>query len=464
MAAAPSRWWRLSLLITLAAGALRIGYVLAVTQHQELPAPERAAVVRSFDERWYQEVAINLAEGDGFRLVELGGWEGETARHPPGAAVALVPAALLSTDDLPMRLTVALAGTVVVLLTALLARRLAGDLAGLIAGGVAAVHPYLWLNDGLVMSETFSSLAALVAVLATVAAIRRPSAWRALGVGAAVGAGALTRGELLLLGPALVVAILLAGHVPLTRRLGMSAVAGLAAVAVLAPWAVHNLDRFEETVLLSTNDGDTLVGANCDETYAGDLIGFHYGYCGVLGESAGDESIDAVMRREVALDHIAANVERVPLVVAARLGRVVGAFQPFWLAEAAQDEGRPRTAALAGWAVGLALVPAAVGGVVVLRRRGRSVAPVLAPIATVLVGTALTYGHPRFRAPAEPALVALAAVGLAAWWSARSTPAEPTVDQRRSSSSARTSPNPVRPASGRRTSIGSRRSSTYPSA
>lgn len=398
------------------AGLLRVGYVVAVTQHQEFHGPEREATVRSYDELWYQQVAANLAAGEGFRIRDFGGFEGETARHPPAAAVALVPAALLSDDDLPMRLTVVLAGLGVVVLTAVLARRLAGDLAGVVAGILAALHPYLWLNDGLVMAETFSSLATVLAVLATVAAIRRPTPGRALAVGAAIGLAALTRGELLLLGPALaVVLVVSARSVAVPRRLVLCGFAAVGAVAVLAPWAVHNLDRFEGPVLLSTNDGDVLVGANCDETYAGDLIGFHYGYCGLLGAPSGDESIDAAVRREAAFDHVADNLGRVPVVVAARVGRLVGAFQPSWLAEAAQDEGRPRTLALAGWAAGLVLLPAAVAGGVVLRRRRAPLAAVLAPVVTVLVGAALTYGHPRFRAPAEPALVVLAAVGIAAW-------------------------------------------------
>ena len=38
----------------------------------------------------------------------------------------------------------------------------------------------------------------------------------------------------------------------------------LAGVVVLAPWTVYNAGRFDEPVLISTNDGLTLIGANCD--------------------------------------------------------------------------------------------------------------------------------------------------------------------------------------------------------
>ena len=40
-------------------------------------------------------------------------------------------------------------------------------------------------------------------------------------------------------------------------------------MVVLAPWVVYNAGRFDQTFLISTNDGLTLVGANCDSQYDG---------------------------------------------------------------------------------------------------------------------------------------------------------------------------------------------------
>jgi hypothetical protein len=53
--------------------------------------------------------------------------------------------------------------------------------------------------------------------------------------------------------------------------------------------------------------------------------------------------------------------------------------------------------------------------------------PLLAPAALVLVSTALVYGTPRFRAPAEPSVVVLAAVGAAVLLSRRWPALEPGV-------------------------------------
>ena len=48
----------------------------------------------------------------------------------------------------------------------------------------------------------------------------------------------------------------------------------------------------------------------------------------------------------------------------------------------------------------------------ILRRRGRPVFPLLAPIAAVIVTVALFYSATRFRASAEGALCLLAAVAI----------------------------------------------------
>ena len=59
-----------------------------------------------------------------------------------------------------------------------------------------------------------------------------------------------------------------------------------------------------------------------------------------------------------------------------------------------------------------ALIPAAIFGVVVLRRRRVRLLPLLALAASVTIGTAVTYGFTRFRAAAEVAIVLLAAVAV----------------------------------------------------
>ncbi len=52
-----------------------------------------------------------------------------------------------------------------------------------------------------------------------------------------------------------------------------SAVAALAFVVVLTPWTVRNWMVFDQPVLISTNSGSAVAGANCAETYYGDQLG-----------------------------------------------------------------------------------------------------------------------------------------------------------------------------------------------
>ena len=54
----------------------------------------------------------------------------------------------------------------------------------------------------------------------------------------------------------------------------------------------------------------------------------------------------------------------------------------------------------------------ALAGAVLLRRRRPALLVLLAPVATVLLMAAVTYGTTRFRFAAEPSLCVLAAVAL----------------------------------------------------
>ncbi len=48
----------------------------------------------------------------------------------------------------------------------------------------------------------------------------------------------------------------------------------LAGIATLLPWSIYNANRFDESVFLSTNDGSTLLGANCDGSYYREIGGW----------------------------------------------------------------------------------------------------------------------------------------------------------------------------------------------
>ena len=91
-------------------------------------------------------------------------------------------------------------------------------------------------------------------------------------------------------------------------------------------------------------------------------------------------------------------------------------YRPFESGNLNVNEGRPRALALWGLWMYWALLPIAIGGALLLVRRGASrlLWPVLAPVAAVALTAAAFYGVVRFREPAEVSLVVLAAVGIAA--------------------------------------------------
>jgi 4-amino-4-deoxy-L-arabinose transferase-like glycosyltransferase len=224
----------------------------------------------------------------------------------------------------------------------------------------------------------------------------------------------LSRSELALLVPVMVVlAVLLARTAPMSQRLPHAALACATAVLAVAPWVVYNLGRFEEPVVLSHGDGNVLIGSNCDTTYHGNLLGFHNGFCGFIEDRPAENSLEAAARRRAAFDYIGDHLDRLPVVVAARIGRVWGAYGQVQMARIAQAEGRPLVASLAGLAMFWALVPLAALGALRLRRAGQPLWPLVAPLVIVTFNAAAFYGLTRFRVPAEVPLVVLAAVAIA---------------------------------------------------
>jgi hypothetical protein len=178
---------------------------------------------------------------------------------------------------------------------------------------------------------------------------------------------------------------------------------------VIAPWTMRNLTTFDKPVPISTNEGNLLAGANCPSTYRGHDIGSWDLRCVKPGPLAEDESVTASRLRSDGLDYAGDHAGRIPLVLAARLGRTFELLQPIRQAEHA--EGRAKGLEIAGAVWFFLLIPPAVYGGVLLRRRGVPLSPLLAPFALVLAATLVGYGVPRFRHPADVALIVLAAAG-----------------------------------------------------
>jgi hypothetical protein len=320
-------------------------------------------------------------------------------------------------------------GTGTVLLTGLLGRRVAGNRAGLIAATIAALYPNIWVYDGQLLSETLAIFVTTATLLLAYRAYDSPSVRAIVVFGVACALAALSRSELILLVPALMWPLCF--RTPVWRdRLKWIAAGTATTLLVLAPWVIFNMVRFEHPVYLSSQLEATLVGANCADTYHGGELGLLTSTCLVnppLPE--GDQSVQAIELRRRAREFISHNEGRIPVVVAARLGRVLGIYHP-------QDqisvdrvlEGRERKVAWAGMLSAYVIEIAAIAGVVILRRRKQPVYILLVLPAIVLFTVALMYGTNRFRAAGEVSIVVLAAVALDALW-AQVAPTREVVEQ-----------------------------------
>lgn len=394
--------------IAAVAFALRIVYVLTIAHHDP----------RGFgDPTYYHEQANLLAHGHGFsepftwlqdhRLIPA-------ATHPPLFTVVLASSSVLGfTSYFAHKVVACLVGTATVVVVGLLGREIGGRRVGLIAAVIALAYPNLWVVDGILLPEGLFALTVALALLAAVRYRRSPRPVTAALVGVAIGLASLTRGEGIFLTFLLALPIaLLARQVTFRTRLVQLVTMAVAVLVVLAPWMIRNSQVFQRSVLLSTNSGDVLAQANCDPTYHGNLLGFWYFPCESTGVR-GDASVVSATQRDKGLRYIRHHLDRVPVVVAARVGRVWSVYRPAQGPHLDVIEGRNLRVSQAGLAAYWLLVPFAVAGVVILaRRRSLALLPLLAPVAMVTLTAITTYGTTRFRAGAEVSIVVLATVAV----------------------------------------------------
>ncbi len=396
------------LAIAALAFAGRTAYVLTVTRYDR----------HWTDAFWYTVQANRIGHGMGIVVPVFTPPTRPSAYHPPLTSIVLAPVArLTSGNETAMRLAMAFLGCIVVLTIGLITKELVGNRAALIAAILAAIYPNLWVNDGLILSETLTTLLVAFVILLAYQFMRRPSLRVAIAIGIACGLGMLTRAELGLELP-LVVAptFLLANRVAVRRRVELTGIAIVISLITISPWVIRNLTTFERPVFLSTGDGAVLHGANCAKTYSGPLIGFWDPYCGAEGVPAsGDESVASSRQRSLAFDYMEEHPGGLARAAVARVGRVWSVYRPLQMADLAVLDSRPMSVSIAGLVSFYLLLPPAIIGALALRRRGVTLVPLLGQFALVTIVAFAFYGIVRFRVPAEVSLIVLASISLDAW-------------------------------------------------
>ena len=155
------------------------------------------------DAVYYHFQANAIAQGEFFvdPLLWLNrGVSEASAAHAPLYSLYLSFWSRLGVDTVTgHRLASSLLGVVAVALIGLLAYRLAGSAAGLIAAAIAAVYPQLWINDGMLLSESIAVLAITCALHAMYSFWRQPTTRTVVLLGIACAVASLARTELLML-------------------------------------------------------------------------------------------------------------------------------------------------------------------------------------------------------------------------------------------------------------------------
>ena len=337
-----------------------------------------------------------------------------TADKPPLYPLVLALFTLVGGHGwIPHQVAGALIGTGTVAVTAFLGRRVAGDLAGLIAGGVAAIYPMLIAADGSFRSESLYALLIAATLLAAYGLWDRPTVRRALLCGVLIGLATLTRSEALILLVLLVLpAALLA--VSLRRAAWLTGAATVAVLVVLTPWLIRCWIQFDRPVFVSTNSGGLLAGANCDKTYHGEWLGQWRFDCLRPVNTRNEAAASATLASD-GIDYARDHAGRLPVVMTVRVLRSWELYRPRqqWTIERF-FEGRDLRVEQIGVAMYYLLALLAIAGAVLLRRRDQPLRIVLSPFALVVLVSLGAYGFTRFRIAAEPAIVVLASVTLAA--------------------------------------------------
>jgi 4-amino-4-deoxy-L-arabinose transferase-like glycosyltransferase len=388
--------------IVVCAFAVRLVYALAIAPGQIQPG----------DPLLYHVLADALANGRGYNLEAIYHQSHPTAAHPPLYPLYLAVFVKLGLTTFGAQRAIScLLGAATVALLGLLGKRVAGERAGLLAAGIGAVYPQLFMVDGTLIAESLYAPLIVLVLLLTYRVLDKPTPARAAALGATIGLATLTRSDGIFL------AVLLVP--PLLWRVGGDRLKLLGAVAValalvLSPWLIRNWVQFDRFPLLSSNGALTQLATNCDETYYGDKVGFVAHQCAlrspclkIKAEIPQSECLLREARRYVR-DHLG----RLPVVVAARVGRLWNLYAPRTDLNYGLLWARQKTTATVGMVMYALLVPFGLLGAIALWRRRTPVFPLLAMFVLAMVVAVIAFGFSRYRLTAEPALVVLAAVGV----------------------------------------------------
>lgn len=358
------------------------------------------------DAREYSDIAVSLATGRGFALAD----GTPTAIRPPLYPLLLAAVyRVTGPDNYTAGLIVqALIGAGIALATFAVGRRF-GFGVGAVAGLIAATYPLLIFAGGSLLTEPLFILLVTLATSTALRILEQPSAGQGAQLGLWLGLAGLARPNGLLLAFFLLGWLILAARGAWRRRLGMAIGAMVVVALVTSPWVIRNYLVFRSFIPSTTMGGAVLFGANNERILNEPALhGDWVSPCEVPG-AGWTCGLDEVSRdaawRALGLAFIREHLADLPVMVWWR-------FVKFWHLYPFAH-GFP---ANVGFWYYVAVALLAVGGVWVLRRSWRQLGVLLAVIACFMITALVFWGGFRMRAPAEPALIVLAAAVPGALW------------------------------------------------
>ncbi|MEA2423527.1 MAG: hypothetical protein QOF55_2626 [Thermoleophilaceae bacterium] len=363
------------------------------------------------DPRFFHLAANLLADGHGYiaplPFLQHGSVIAST-EHPPLWSAVLAFFSVLGGRSYEAHELVACAvGAATIVCAGLLGRRVGGERAGLMAACGVALYPVFVAMDGSLMSEPPYALAIAACLVLAFRAIDRPSARRSALLGLGIGLATLVRGEAI----GLLVVLLLPVVLQLPRRrLAHAGIIAAVALVTIAPWCIRNSLTMHRPLLVSTEDGPVIAGANCGPTYHGSDLGYWRSDCLPPGRDR-NQAFRSQRLRSAGLDYARAHAGRLPAVEGVRLLRTFGIWQPkrhVYFSEGRMLPGRS-LAVLAVWA---ALALGLAGAWSMGRRAPGTLAILVAPVVLAVGTTLIAFGYPRFRYAADVALIVLGAALL----------------------------------------------------
>ncbi len=385
--------------IIVVAVLLRVGVALLMGDHVvELPGTQ--------DQISYHALALRLLGGHGYSFDA--GWYPFTPANTPTAQWSFAYPAYLAgvyllfgVHPLAARLIQAvIAGFLTCWLIYWLGNRVFGRNVGLVAAGIAAVYTYFVYYGAALMTESFFMVAALITLEFAYRLVEKPSAGRAVALGLSLGLAVLLRQAILMFVPVLLAWLWWEGR----RRLHWRHyVIPLAVVAMLiAPWTLRNYRVYGHFLLLNANAGYAFYSSN------NPALGTHWSAENAVAPVPADlqglteaEMDRALMGRGIAF--VLADPERYFLLTLNRLGEYFK-FWPSPDSSLISNLQRPLSFGL--------LLPLALCGLYLGRRRLRAWALPLLFFATTAASYVLSWPTARYRVPTDACLMPLAALTL----------------------------------------------------